>query len=133
MRSCGAIPGEVVVDLRQQALGQEEVFGEGDLDVARVSRHGLDADLGVLLNATGGVGANKPVTISLGVGSKQGCSHKCLRSLHRCNAVILHRGFVVEGELRESVKVEGGFESLVVMSMLADEFTRRRAQGLELA
>jgi len=51
----------------------------------------------------------------------------------RAQALYQGEGFVVEGELRESVKVEGGFESLVVMSMLADEFTRRRAQGLELA
>ena len=48
MRSCGSIPGEVVVDLRQQALGQEEVFGEGDLDVARVGGNGsTEPSLGV--------------------------------------------------------------------------------------
>jgi diamine N-acetyltransferase len=41
-------------------------------------------------------------------------------------------GFVVEGELRESVKVQGGFESLTVMSMLETEFTQRRARALEL-
>ena len=35
--------------------------------------------------------------------------------------------------LRESVRVEGGFESLYVMSMLEPEFAQRRAQGLELA
>ncbi len=39
----------------------------------------------------------------------------------------------VEGELRESVKVSGGFESLTVMSMLVSEFEQRRAEGLELA
>jgi diamine N-acetyltransferase len=41
-------------------------------------------------------------------------------------------GFVVEGELRESVRVQGGFESMIVMSMLEAEFARRRADGLEL-
>ncbi len=51
----------------------------------------------------------------------------------RAQALYAGEGFVVEGELRESVKVEGGFESLVVMSMLADEYTQRRAHGLELA
>lgn len=40
-------------------------------------------------------------------------------------------GFVVEGELRESVKVAGGFESLIVMSMLQGEFAARRAAALE--
>jgi diamine N-acetyltransferase len=41
-------------------------------------------------------------------------------------------GFVVEGTLRESVRVDGGFESLVVMSMLHDEFADRRARALEV-
>ena len=41
-------------------------------------------------------------------------------------------GFVQEGELRQAVKVQDGFDSLVVMSMLQDEFARRRAGALEL-
>jgi diamine N-acetyltransferase len=41
-------------------------------------------------------------------------------------------GFTVEGVLREAVRVEGGFDSLVVMSMLQPEFNARRAQGLEM-
>lgn len=41
-------------------------------------------------------------------------------------------GFVVEGELRESVRVPGGFQSLVVMSMLQREFAERRGRWLEL-
>ncbi len=41
-------------------------------------------------------------------------------------------GFVFEGELREAVKIPGGYDSLVVMSMLADEYAQRRGQALEL-
>jgi RimJ/RimL family protein N-acetyltransferase len=41
-------------------------------------------------------------------------------------------GFVVEGVLRESVRGAVGFDSLVVMSMLEDEFLARRERGLEL-
>ena len=41
-------------------------------------------------------------------------------------------GFTVEGVLREAVRVQGGFESLVVMSMLRREFEQRRGNILEL-
>jgi diamine N-acetyltransferase len=41
-------------------------------------------------------------------------------------------GFVQEGVLRESVKVQDGFDSLIVMSMLHAEFEARRAGALEL-
>ena len=41
-------------------------------------------------------------------------------------------GFVFEGELRQAVKVEGGYDSLVVLSMLQEEFARRRRDALEL-
>jgi RimJ/RimL family protein N-acetyltransferase len=41
-------------------------------------------------------------------------------------------GFTVEGVLREAVRVEGGFESMVVMSMLQREFAQRRGDALEL-
>lgn len=50
----------------------------------------------------------------------------------RAKALYDSEGFVVEGELRESVKVADGFESLVVMSMLAREFAQRRGEGREL-
>jgi diamine N-acetyltransferase len=50
----------------------------------------------------------------------------------RAKALYDREGFVVEGELREAVKVAGGFESMVVMAMLQGEFARRRADGLEL-
>src|SRR4051812_40011954 len=50
----------------------------------------------------------------------------------RAKALYDSEGFVVEGVLRESVKLEGGFESMVVMSMLAAEFAQRRGQALEL-
>lgn len=50
----------------------------------------------------------------------------------RAKALYDSEGFVVEGELREALKVEGGFESLIVMSMLRSEFTGRRSLGLEV-
>ena len=50
----------------------------------------------------------------------------------RAKALYDSEGFVVEGELRDAVKVEGGFESMIVMSMLQSEFTGRRALGLEM-
>jgi RimJ/RimL family protein N-acetyltransferase len=50
----------------------------------------------------------------------------------RAQALYDSEGFVVEGELREAVKVESGFESMVVMSMLRSEFLGRRGLGLEL-
>ena len=53
---------------------------------------------------------------------------------HNLQARALYdsEGFIVEGLLRESVRVEGGFESLVVMSMLQHEFASRRTQALEV-
>ena len=50
----------------------------------------------------------------------------------RANALYDGEGFVVEGTLREAVRTRGGFESLIVMSMLQAEFVQRRRQGLEL-
>jgi len=50
----------------------------------------------------------------------------------RARALYDSEGFVVEGVLRESVRVVDGFESLTVMSMLAPEFAARRAQAQEL-
>jgi RimJ/RimL family protein N-acetyltransferase len=50
----------------------------------------------------------------------------------RARALYDSEGFVVEGVLRESVRVAGGFESLTVMSMLAPEFFARRAKAQEL-
>ena len=50
----------------------------------------------------------------------------------RAQALYAGEGFVLEGELRESVRVEGGFESLLVLSMLAAEFAQRRGAGQEL-
>ena len=41
-------------------------------------------------------------------------------------------GFVPEGTLREAVKVPGGFDSMIVMSMLHAEFGASRAGALEL-
>ena len=51
----------------------------------------------------------------------------------RAKALYASEGFVVEGELRESVRVPGGFESMIVMSMLEAEFNARRGQALEMA
>jgi diamine N-acetyltransferase len=55
----------------------------------------------------------------------------------RAQAFYDSEGFVVEGTLRDAVKLtlEDGakaFDSLVVLSMLQTEFTARRAAGLEL-
>ena len=50
----------------------------------------------------------------------------------RAKSLYDSEAFVEEGRLREAVKEEGGFESLVVMSMLAHEFKDRRALGLEM-
>ena len=51
----------------------------------------------------------------------------------QARALYASEGFVVEGTLRESVRTELGFESLVVMSMLHAEFGSRRSQALEVA
>ena len=51
----------------------------------------------------------------------------------RAKALYDSEGFVFEGQLRDAVKVAGGFESLIVMSMLRPEFAGRRDLGLELA
>ena len=50
----------------------------------------------------------------------------------RAKAFYDSEGFVVEGRLREAVKVPDGFDSLIVMSMLQPEFLGRRSLGLEL-
>jgi len=50
----------------------------------------------------------------------------------RAKALYDSEGFVVEGLLRESVRTDSGFESLVVMSMLQSEFTARRSLVLEV-
>jgi diamine N-acetyltransferase len=51
----------------------------------------------------------------------------------RAKALYDSEGFVVEGELRDAVKADQGFDSLIVMSMLRPEFTGRRGLGLELS
>jgi diamine N-acetyltransferase len=51
----------------------------------------------------------------------------------RAKALYDSEGFVVEGRLREAVKLANGFESLIVMSMLRPEFTGRRSLGLEVS
>jgi RimJ/RimL family protein N-acetyltransferase len=50
----------------------------------------------------------------------------------RAKALYDSEGFVVEGVLRESVRGPGGYESLVVMSVLQQEFADRRSRQLEL-
>jgi RimJ/RimL family protein N-acetyltransferase len=54
--------------------------------------------------------------------------------MHNTRAKGLYdsEGFVVEGTLRESVRTDTGWQSLIVMSMLQSEFAARRAGGLEL-
>lgn len=51
----------------------------------------------------------------------------------RAKALYETEGFVEEGRLRESVRTDGGYESLVVMSMLEDEYDARCEAGLENA
>jgi RimJ/RimL family protein N-acetyltransferase len=50
----------------------------------------------------------------------------------RAQALYAKEGFVREGVLREAVRLPDGYDSLVVMSMLADEYAARRSQALEL-
>jgi diamine N-acetyltransferase len=40
-------------------------------------------------------------------------------------------GFIVEGTLREAVRLDDGYDSLVVMSMLEGEYAARLAAGSE--
>lgn len=47
----------------------------------------------------------------------------------RAQALYRSEGFVEEGRLRESVKIAGGYDSLIVMSMLAGEYAARQAQA----
>jgi diamine N-acetyltransferase len=44
----------------------------------------------------------------------------------RAQALYRSEGFIEEGRLRESVKVPGGYDSLIVMSMLASEHASRQ-------
>ena len=50
----------------------------------------------------------------------------------RAKSLYDSEGFVLEGELREAVKVQGGYDSLVVLSMLAPEFAQRRTHAREV-
>lgn len=50
----------------------------------------------------------------------------------RARGLYDSEGFLFEGELREAVKLQEGYDSLVVMSMLQAEFAARRARALEL-
>jgi diamine N-acetyltransferase len=49
----------------------------------------------------------------------------------RAQALYDSEGFVVEGTLREAVRVDGGYDSLVVMSILEGEYAARTASGRE--
>ena len=50
----------------------------------------------------------------------------------RAQALYVKEGFLQEGVLREAVRVQDGYDSLVVMSMLSAEYAQRRSQALEL-
>jgi diamine N-acetyltransferase len=50
----------------------------------------------------------------------------------RAKSLYDSEGFVLEGELREAVKVQGGYDSLVVLSMLESEFAERRTHAREV-
>jgi len=47
----------------------------------------------------------------------------------RAQALYRSEGFVEEGRLRESVKTDGGYDSLIVMSMLDSEYLARLEAG----
>jgi RimJ/RimL family protein N-acetyltransferase len=49
----------------------------------------------------------------------------------RARGLYVSEGFMLEGELREAVKVEDGYDSLVVLSMLQEEFAQRRSRAME--
>jgi diamine N-acetyltransferase len=49
----------------------------------------------------------------------------------RAQALYASEGFVEEGRLRESVRVAGGYDNLIVMGMLDREYEARVALGLE--
>ena len=49
----------------------------------------------------------------------------------RAQALYASEGFAVEGCLREAVRIEGGYDSLIVMSMLEAEYAARTAAGEE--
>jgi len=50
----------------------------------------------------------------------------------RAQALYRSEGFVVEGTLREAVRLEVGYDSLIVMSMLEGEYAVRLAAGNEV-
>ena len=50
----------------------------------------------------------------------------------RAQSLYMKEGFLQEGVLREAVRVKDGYDSLVVMSMLAAEYAQRRGQAAEL-
>ncbi len=50
----------------------------------------------------------------------------------RAQGLYQGEGFVLEGRLRDAVRVADGRDSLIVMSMLVPEFAARRAQGREM-
>ena len=50
----------------------------------------------------------------------------------RARALYESEGFVVEGTLREAVRVASGYDSLVVMSILQAEYAGRFGNGQEL-
>ena len=51
----------------------------------------------------------------------------------RAQALYASEGFVVEGTLRDAVRLEVGYDSLVVMAMLEAEYAARADAGLELS
>ena len=50
----------------------------------------------------------------------------------RAQRLYESEGFLVEGRLRDAVRVSDGYDSLIVMSMLKPEFEARRALGQEI-
>jgi diamine N-acetyltransferase len=51
----------------------------------------------------------------------------------RAQALYVSEGFVFEGELRQAVKVSDGYDSLIVMAMLQEEYAGRRQRAVEVS
>jgi diamine N-acetyltransferase len=51
----------------------------------------------------------------------------------RAQALYVSEGFVFEGELRQAVKVSDGYDSVIVMAMLQEEYAGRRQRAVEVS
>jgi glutamine---fructose-6-phosphate transaminase (isomerizing) len=73
----------------EQALGDQHVVREGDLQVARLARHDGDLQVGVALDAGGGVGARETLAGGGLVGVQQLGGAECLRRLDADQPIVI--------------------------------------------